>query len=81
MTSSEKIKWYFRPISITIAILCMGPLALPLVWKSPALKGWVKVFLTLLIALLTAWTLVASVQLYNLLLKHLQELQAVLNLQ
>jgi len=27
-----QMRWYFRPITVVIAILCVGPLALPLLW-------------------------------------------------
>jgi hypothetical protein len=34
-------KWYFRTYVYIIAFLCIGPLALPLVWFNPRL-GWKK---------------------------------------
>jgi phage FluMu protein Com len=33
-----KAKWYFATSAIVIAILCLGPLALPLVWLNPRYK-------------------------------------------
>ena len=42
-TSSEapygaKTKWYHTTSTIVIALLCLGPLALPLVWMNPRYK-------------------------------------------
>ncbi|MCX6349792.1 MAG: zinc ribbon domain-containing protein [Candidatus Aureabacteria bacterium] len=46
-------KWYFRTPFIIIAICCVGPLALPLIWWRPQMKlGW-KIGLTLAILALS----------------------------
>jgi len=45
----EKAKWYFRTSFIIFAILCVGPLALPLIWWRPNTgRGW-KIGLTIVI--------------------------------
>ncbi|MCX5686317.1 MAG: hypothetical protein NTW09_02490 [Candidatus Omnitrophica bacterium] len=74
-----KMKWYLRPVWVVIAILAAGPLAIPLVWMSPAFKKWLKVVITMLVILLTIWTINASVGLYNTLKAHIQSLQNELN--
>ena len=33
-----KTKWYFTTSTIVIALLCLGPFALPLVWLNPRYK-------------------------------------------
>ena len=39
--SEEKIQWYFRKSFIVIALCCVGPLALPLIWWRPqTTKAW-----------------------------------------
>lgn len=44
---ANKLPWYFRTTPIVIALLSVGPLALPLVWWHPKLNtGW-KVGITL----------------------------------
>jgi hypothetical protein len=51
--AKEKIPWYFRRSSIIIAVLCVGPLALPLIWWHPhATRAW-KVGLTIVILALS----------------------------
>ena len=72
------MKWYYKPASIIIALLTMGPLALPLVWKSPVLNRNVKILLTIVMLALTAWLITASVDLAKLVAKDIQNLESVL---
>jgi hypothetical protein len=52
----EKIQWYFRKSFIFIALCCVGPLALPLIWWRPqTTKAW-KIGLTIGILIFT-WIL------------------------
>ncbi|MBI3987117.1 MAG: zinc ribbon domain-containing protein [Lentisphaerae bacterium] len=49
---NKKIAWYFSTSFIVIAICCVGPLALPLLWWRPLTKrawkiGWTIVILAL----------------------------------
>lgn len=46
-------KWYFSTATVVIALLCLGPLALPLVWLNPRYKVTVKLLATVIIAVLT----------------------------
>jgi hypothetical protein len=55
-SSKSKTKWYFATSAVVVALLCLGPLALSLVWLHPrykiitklAVTGLVIVFTTLL---------------------------------
>jgi predicted nucleic acid-binding Zn ribbon protein len=52
----EKLPWYFGTTFIVIAVLSVGPLALPLIWWHPrATKAW-KIGLTIGILVLS-WVL------------------------
>lgn len=51
------LPWYFRTATIVIAVLCVGPLALPLLWWRPKTSLVWKIGLTVAILLLT-WVLV-----------------------
>jgi predicted nucleic acid-binding Zn ribbon protein len=54
--AEEKIPWYFRKSFIIIAFLCVGPLALPLIWWRPqTTRAW-KIGLTIGILVLS-WIL------------------------
>lgn len=75
MQPDKKTPWFLTPIAVIIAILCAGPLALPLVWMSPALKRWHKWLITAIIAILTIWLFKTSADLYKMLLKEMQALQ------
>jgi len=41
-------KWYFKTHSFIIAFLCVGPIALPLVWLNPRYKRSKKVTITII---------------------------------
>ncbi len=67
-------KWYFATGSIVIAVLCLGPLALPLVWLNPRYKPLTKVFATLIIIGVTVLALYLMIYSYERLLNQLTEL-------
>lgn len=52
----ESVPWYFRNSFIIIAILCVGPLALPLIWWRPQTTLAWKIGLTIGILILS-WIL------------------------
>ncbi len=54
--AEEKIPWYFRKSFIIIALCCVGPLALPLIWFRPQTKLLWKIGLTIGILVLS-WIL------------------------
>lgn len=41
-----RTKWYWSTSVVVIAILCVGPLALPLVWFNPRYKQTTKIAVT-----------------------------------
>jgi hypothetical protein len=51
--SRDTVPWYFRTSTIIIAVLSVGPLALPLIWWRPNTKRAWKVGLTVAIVALT----------------------------
>jgi len=48
-------KWYYATPSVVMALLCLGPLGLPLVWRNPRFKPLTKAIVTLLVLAVTAW--------------------------
>ncbi len=44
-----KTKWYWFTSFVVIAILCVGPLALPLVWFNPRYNKTVKIVVTVVV--------------------------------
>jgi hypothetical protein len=47
-------KWYFTTSSVVLGLLCLGPLALPLVWFNPRYKVITKLVVTLVVVVATA---------------------------
>jgi len=78
-TVINPVKWYRRPATVIMAILCTGALALPLLWTSPAFSKKLKIVITLLVVALSLWLVKASVDLYAICLNRLQELRKVLD--
>ncbi|MBT4758573.1 MAG: zinc ribbon domain-containing protein [Opitutae bacterium] len=57
-----KGKWYFNTSSVVIAFLCIGPLALPLIWWHPRWGAKRKASLTIIVLLLTWLLTMASIE-------------------
>ncbi len=49
----DALPWYFRKTNIVIALLCVGPLALPLIWWRPSTSRAWKIGLTIVILALS----------------------------
>lgn len=46
-------KWYYSTSTLVMAVLCLGPLALPLVWLNPRYKGAMKLAISTIVIGLT----------------------------
>jgi hypothetical protein len=46
-------KWYFATGTVVMALLCLGPLALPLVWLNPRYKPVTRAIITVVVLVLT----------------------------
>ena len=44
-----KTKWYHTTSTVVIALLCLGPLGLPLVWMNPRYKTVLKLVVTVIV--------------------------------
>jgi len=49
----EKEKWYFKTSVLVIALLSMGPFALPLLWFNPRYRVVTKILWTVFVLILT----------------------------
>lgn len=56
------VAWYFKPVPVVLAVLALGPFAIPLVWHSPALGRPLKAGLVLAAIGLTVWGVVMGVR-------------------
>jgi hypothetical protein len=60
--AEEKRQWYFRKPFIVIAVSCVGPLALPLIWWRPqTTRAW-KIGLTIGILVLSWFLFQATME-------------------
>jgi hypothetical protein len=57
--AKEKLPWLFRTATIIIAICCVGPLALPLIWWRPKTSVKAKVGWSIAVVVLS-WFLVQT---------------------
>lgn len=57
VVEGEKLPWYFKTSFIVMAVCCVGPFALPLIWWHPKTNGIWKLVWTLVVLVVT-WLMV-----------------------
>ena len=75
--AAEKLPWYFRTSSIVIALGCVGPLALPMIWWRPKTHIAWKIGLTVGILVLTWALYLATVESIRVLEEYLKLLDSM----
>ncbi len=75
--AGSRIKWYFSTSIVVIAILCLGPLALPLVWLNPRCKIITKLWATAVVIVLTILLCYAMMKVYALLVEQFRMLYSI----
>ncbi len=73
-TIKVKTKWYFTTSVIVIALLMIGPLALPMVWLNPRYKMVTKLIVTGLVITLTILLSYLVGNIYGNLMKQMEAL-------
>ena len=63
--ASQKAKWYHQTSTVVIALLCLGPLALPLVWFNPRYKITTRIVVTILVIALSIWIYYLTMGMYK----------------
>lgn len=58
-------KWYWKTSTLVIAVLSVGPLALPLVWFNPHLSRNQKIIYTVIMVVVSYFLVAWSIQAYN----------------
>jgi len=46
-------KWYFATPTVVLSLLCLGPLALPLVWLNPYYKPVTRAIISIIVLIVT----------------------------
>ena len=60
-SAGPKTKWYFKTSALVVALLCVGPLALPLLWFNPRFSRKSKIVWSVVIIVLSYY-LIASLE-------------------
>lgn len=77
--TSEPLKWYYKPLTVIfLLVLVVGPLGLPLVYKSPKFSRAAKIAVTLLMIPYTWWIVVFTQKTLEETSRTLSELQEVI---
>ena len=74
----KKLPWYFRNSSIIIAFVCVGPLALPMVWFHPKMSGSKKILWTTVTLVLTYFMVQISIDSIKKIMEYYQQLKAAM---
>jgi len=67
-------QWYFATGTIVLALLCLGPMALPLVWINPRFKILTRAIITVIVVAVTILCLYLTVYAYQHLINQLTAL-------
>jgi hypothetical protein len=75
----EKTKWYLSPIGVVLLLFfVLGPLGLPLLYKSPKFSKTLKIILTIAVMIYTAYLVFASLEIAKELYRNMEKLQELL---
>lgn len=57
---NSKEKWYFKMSILVVALLSVGPFALPLLWFNPRFSMRMKIAVTVVVVVLTYYLIVLA---------------------
>ena len=59
----EEVKWYLKPFSVILLLFfVLGPLGLPLLYKSPKFNKTLKIILTIVVIVYTSYLILVSLE-------------------
>jgi hypothetical protein len=64
-TKTPGKKWYHATPAVVVALLCLGPLALPLVWMNPHYKPLTKAMITVIVLIVTVFCMYLMIWSYE----------------
>ena len=74
-----RVKWYLRPIPVILLLFfVLGPIGLPLLYKSPQFSKTLKIILTVAVIIYTSYLIFASLEIAKQLYIRMGELQEML---
>jgi uncharacterized membrane protein YvbJ len=74
VTKPRPKKWYFATGTVVLALLCLGPMALPLVWINPRYKMSTRAIITVIVMAATILFIYLMVYAYQHLIDQLTAL-------
>ena len=76
----SKVKWYLNPISVVLLLFfVLGPIGLPLLYKSPKFSKTLKIILTVAVIVYTSLLILASLEIGIELYTRMQEIKRTLD--
>ena len=79
MPKDEKVIWYLRPVSVVLSLFfVLGPLGLPLLYKSPRFSRRSKIILTIAVVIYTSYLIFISLEIARELYKRMEEFKEIL---
>jgi len=73
-SAGPKTKWYFKTSALVVAFLCVGPLALPLLWFNPRFSRKSKVVWSVVIIVLSYYLVAVLVDALKTISAYYQEM-------
>ncbi len=70
-----KSPWYLGVPSVIAALLLLGPLAFPLLWKSPKFNSFWKIFLTVAIIAMTLYMIAGTAKMVEYVMQEFRKVQ------
>jgi hypothetical protein len=74
LTQKKKELWFFKPSTVIMAFLFVGPFALPLVWFHPRISTNSKIIITVIVLIVTYFLGTLFMSSFNNLMKYYQTL-------
>ncbi|MBI4003396.1 MAG: hypothetical protein HY353_00060 [Candidatus Omnitrophica bacterium] len=75
--NAPKPKWYYNVWFVLVMLFfVVGPLGLPLVWKNPRFSRWVKVVLTIVMAVYTVALIDATIRMARVIMQTVEQFNA-----
>ena len=74
VTKPRPKKWYFATGTVVLALLCLGPMALPLVWINPRYKIATRAIITVIVIVVTILCIYLTVNVYERMINQLTTL-------
>ena len=74
LNKSPQGKWYFKTSWLIIAFLCIGPLALPLLWFNPRFSKRRKVIISIIVIILSYYLTILMVKYLKIIISYYQQI-------